>query len=229
MTEVLYIAAKAPRTGVAKTRLGKGIGHEAAVALYKAFLQDLAARFTGTPFPVGWYVTPDDAWPDIRPLVCRNCDEPRVLYQGDGDWTGRQRKLFRDAAGRGEERTVLIASDSPQLGVEVIERAFRELEQKEVVLGPVADGGYYLIGLSRKAAAQDLLGGIQMSTDTVVQEISARAKSFGFSVGYLLPTFDVDEAADLDQLVRLLYSRADLPATRTVLQDLGLFGKPLPK
>ena len=229
MKKVLYIAAKAPRTGIAKTRLGKGIGSGAAVELYKAFLQDLSARFTKVPFPVGWYVTPDDAWPDIQPLVCRNGMEPQVLYQGAGDWTGRQRKLFEGAAGRGEERLVLVASDSPQLHVEVIEQAFQELARKEVVLGPVADGGYYLIGMSKKAAAQDLLRGIRMSTGTVVQEIAARAKSLGFSVGYLPQTFDVDKAADLDQLVRLVHSRTDLPATRAVLEDLGLFEKPLSK
>jgi hypothetical protein len=90
MSDSLYIAAKAPRIGLAKTRLGNSIGHEAAIALYKAFLQDLAARFAGTPFGCGWYVTPPDAWPEIAPLVTP-CGKTRVLFQGDGDWTKRQR------------------------------------------------------------------------------------------------------------------------------------------
>jgi uncharacterized protein len=57
----LYIAAKAPRAKIAKTRLGHAIGHDNAAALYKAFLIDLAARFTDAPFALGWYVTPPDA------------------------------------------------------------------------------------------------------------------------------------------------------------------------
>ena len=44
----LYIAAKAPRPGLAKTRLARGIGEEAALALYRGFLSDLAARFLGS-------------------------------------------------------------------------------------------------------------------------------------------------------------------------------------
>ncbi|MBI2323280.1 MAG: hypothetical protein HYU88_14575, partial [Chloroflexi bacterium] len=69
MREVLYIAAKAPRVGFAKTRLGEAVGQAQAVALYAAFLRDLAARFADAPFPVGWYVTPPDAWSEIAPLV----------------------------------------------------------------------------------------------------------------------------------------------------------------
>jgi hypothetical protein len=55
MADALYIIAKAPRVGFAKTRLGRVIGHEAAVTLYKAFLRDLGARFADAPFECGWY------------------------------------------------------------------------------------------------------------------------------------------------------------------------------
>ena len=55
MADALYIIAKAPRVGFAKTRLGRVIGHEAAVTLYKVFLRDLGARFADAPFECGWY------------------------------------------------------------------------------------------------------------------------------------------------------------------------------
>lgn len=58
LSATLYIAAKAPRPGFAKTRLGKAIGPMQAIALYKAFLQDLAARFSTAPFEVVWFITP---------------------------------------------------------------------------------------------------------------------------------------------------------------------------
>lgn len=216
--EILYVAAKAPREGVAKTRLGREVGHGAAVGLYRAFLLDLAARFSGAPFPVGWYVTPPDAWADLAPLVDGH-GEPRVLFQGDGDWTERQRDLFRGAAGRGEERTVLIASDSPQLAVGVVEEAFRALEEHELVFGPTHDGGYYLIGMR---GWHDVLRNIPMSTNTVLDDIAARARASGLSVGWVETTFDVDEAEDLDRLRALVARRADLAATRAALEEFGL-------
>ncbi len=109
MPAVLYVAAKAPRPGFAKTRLGRAIGHDPAAALAGAFLRDLAARLArapALPFEVAWFITPPDAWPEIAPLV-GNLARARVVAQGEGDWGERQRALFRDAAARGERKPVL--------------------------------------------------------------------------------------------------------------------------
>ncbi len=219
MNDALYIAAKAPRIGLAKTRLGGAIGHERAVTLYAAFLGDLAARFAGAPFALGWYVTPPDGWPDIAPLVGHVGRGGRVLRQGEGDWTERQRTFFRGAAGRGEGRVILAASDSPHLTVETVAIAFRELERHELVLGPTYDGGYYLIGMR---GWHDVLQSIPMSTHTVLDDIVARAAAAGLSVGRVETLFDVDEVDDLSHLRRLLDARTDLPATRAALAACGL-------
>lgn len=221
MRDFLYVAAKAPREGVAKTRLGREVGDEAAVGLYRAFLRDLAARFEGASFPVGWYVTPPDAWPEISPLV-NGHGETRVLFQGDGDWTERQRDLFGGAEERGEERVVLIASDSPQLTVGVVEAAFRELDRHDLVFGPTHDGGYYLIGMRAEAVRHDVLRDIPMSTDTVLDDLAARARNSGLTVGWVETTFDVDEVEDLECLRTTAERRGDLAATRAALEAFGL-------
>ncbi len=218
MTDILYIAAKAPRTGLVKTRLGAAIGHEGAVALYASFLRDLAARFADAPFALGWYVTPPDAWPELAPLVGA-AGEARVLAQSEGDWTVRQRDLFRGAATRGEERVILAASDSPHLTVETVTAAFRTLDRHEVVVGPTYDGGYYLIGMR---GWHDVLHGIPMSTGTVLDDLSARAEASGLSVGRVETMFDIDEAADLSGLRHILTTRADLPATRATVEAYSL-------
>ncbi|HEY8598498.1 MAG TPA: TIGR04282 family arsenosugar biosynthesis glycosyltransferase [Thermomicrobiales bacterium] len=223
--DALYIAAKAPRPGLAKTRLGRQLGHQAAVELYRAFLRDLSLRFASLPrnlsCTLGWYITPPDAWPELAPLVTipEGMQTPVILAQGEGDWTTRQEALFAGAEGRGEGRTILIASDSPHLNVSTIASAFRQLERHDLVLGPVSDGGYYLIGMR---GWHDVLRGIPMSTQTVTSEIAARAAQQGLSVGWTAPTFDIDEATDLAQLCRLVATRDDLPATRAALRQPGL-------
>ncbi len=226
MSDALYIAAKAPRAGFAKTRLGRTIGHEAAITLYRAFLRDLAARFANAPFECGWYVTPFDAWADISPLVAPGvpgCEEVRVLFQREGDWGERQRQFFHGAAGRGEERAVLIGSDSPHVTVEVVARAFRELDRHDLVFGPTYDGGYYLIGM-RGQAPCDVLHGTLMSTGTELHDVIARTERAGLSVGWVETTFDVDEVEDLEHLRQLVKHRTDLAATRAALETLGLYG-----
>lgn len=265
MTSILYIAARAPRPGFAKTRLGKALGHETANALYAAFLQDLGARFAAAPFPVGWYVTPADAWETLEPLVrpihqngkfpSLGAQSPHpnpfpagegvlphhptptthhpspityhpspVLVQGPGDWGVRQQALFTEAPARGETRTILIASDSPQIGVEVVAEAFALLESHDLVLGPVDDGGYYLVGMR---GPWQVLGGVPMSTRTVLAEIVARAEGLGLSVAFVPATFDVDEADDLARLAALVMQRDDLPATRAALTTLGWLDSPV--
>jgi rSAM/selenodomain-associated transferase 1 len=233
--ETLYIAARAPRPRFTKTRLGRAIGYEQAAALYAAFLRDLAARFSTAPFAVGWYVTPEHAWTELRPLVGTSHSglPTPVLDQGEGNWTDRQRTLFQGAAARGEERTVLIASDSPHLDVHVVVEAFARLESDDLVLGPTDDGGYYLIGMrgtprAGRAAPWDALTGVRMSTGTVLDEIVTRACSLGLATSMLPATFDVDEVSDLDRLIPLTLARADLAATRQALGRLGLLGGSLP-
>lgn len=216
MSEALYIAAKAPRTGFAKTRLGASIGHERAIELYKAFLRDLSARFSRSRFGLGWYITPHGSWPEVSPLTN---GEDRVIYQGEGDFTERQRELFRGAAARGEERVVLIGADSPHLTVGLLEEAFRQLNWHDMVLGPTHDGGYYLIGMR---GWHDVLRGVPMSTGTELDGIIALAESRGNSVSLLETTFDVDVEEDLYYLRKVMAERDDLNATREALEDLGL-------
>ena len=223
MSEALYIIAKAPRAGLAKTRLGRAIGDEAAIVLYKAFLRDLAARFAGAPFECGWYVTPPDAWDDLSPLVDWGGREVKIVLQEEGDLSERQRELFRGAAARGEEKVILIASDSPHLDVGVVQRAFRELGRHDLVFGPTYDGGYYLIGMR---AFEDVFCGVPMSVGTELKDVVAVAELAGLSVGRVETTFDVDEVEDLEYLRRLVEHRPDLAATRAALEDLGLLHGP---
>lgn len=215
MNDALYIIARAPRAGFAKTRLGHALGHERAVALYKAFLADLGARFSEAPFPLGWYVTPPDAWPEIEECA-GGCE--RVLFQGEGDLTRRQRDLFLGAEERGEGKVVLMAADSPQLGVETVEEAFRLLDERDIVLGPTYDGGYYLVAMTRP---HDIFED-PMSTGTELDDVIKRSERSGLSVGLLEATFDVDEAGDLRHLISPALERPDLSATRAALEGLGL-------
>ena len=216
MSDALYVIARAPRAGFAKTRLGRTIGHERAIVLYRAFLSDLAARFALSPFSPGWYVTPPDAWPEISALIG---DSARVLFQKDGDLTERQRDLFAGSMSRGEHRTVLIASDSPHLSVEVVREAFRLLDRQDLVFGPTFDGGYYLIGMH---GYHDVLRETPMSVGTELDGLIVRARLLGLSVGLLEPTFDVDVVEDLEHLRPLVLERPDLAATREALESVGL-------
>lgn len=213
----LYIAAKAPRPGLVKTRLARTIGQEAAVALYIAFLRDLAGRFSRKGLEATWFISPDDCWSEIAEATGIAGSTP-VVGQGPGSWGERQDRLFEAAARRGENPVVLIGSDSPQISFDYVQGAFAQLEEHDVVMGPVQDGGYCLLGMR---GYHDVLAGVPMSHPQVLDAIRSRALSRGLSVALLPWTFDVDEIEDLAPLEAACRQLDDLAETRRALANAG--------
>ena len=209
----LYVAARAPRAGEAKTRLGATVGHDAAARLYGAFLADLSERLRAARLPVAWSVTPG-SWPAVSPLVGGG----RHREQRGDTWGQRQANLFRDAGAAGECPVVLIASDSPHLELEAVQAAFAALERVDIVLGPTLDGGYYLVG---PGPAPDLLARVEMGRSDVLRQVMRRARRLGLRTATVPPTFDVDTAEDLEALAAEVGRRTDLPATAAVLDALS--------
>lgn len=218
----LVIGAKAPVPGTVKTRLGQTIGHPRAAALYRAFLTDLARRFgrEGRGYDLLWAFAPVGA------------DFPALVGAADGyftqegaDWTERQRHIFRWTAARGYDRTVLIASDSPQLPAATVSAAFGALGTTAAVLAPTHDGGYSLIG---QRAGVDILGSILMSTATVYDDLRANARARRITLHSLGATWDVDEVSDLHRLATYLAGPHDAPATAAAFRHLRLWNDVAP-
>lgn len=225
---LLLIAARAPVAGQCKTRLGASIGMERAATLYAAFLRDIDARFTPCAngelgFDVGWAFTPAEV--DFAALLeTIGCSRPpagvRFVPQHGDDWGARQANLLHWGVEQGYVRTVLIASDSPQLSLPIVQAAFAVLDEGDVALARSLDGGYSLIGMR---GYHDLLTGVPMSTASAADALAARAATLGLRLAELPYTFDVDEAEDLELLrATLSPDGAAAPETWAALQRIGL-------
>ncbi len=108
--------------------------------------------------------------------------------------------VFEDVFRLGMESVVVIGSDLPELPLRLIRAALAALPGSEnrVVLGPAADGGYYLVAMSRPHPA--LFRGIVWSTTAVLAQTLDAARANGVDVSLLEPWSDVDSAADLERL-----------------------------
>jgi glycosyltransferase A (GT-A) superfamily protein (DUF2064 family) len=225
---LLLIGAREPVAGEAKTRLGATIGMERAAQLYRAFLADLAHRFVPngefTPdYQFGWGFTPaTDRFRSIIDELGPVSSNGHALFvpQDGEDWGIRQLNLLRWGADHHFARTVLTASDSPQMSRCAVERAFELLHEADVVIGRVHDGGYYLIGMR---GFHDVRTGVPMSTQSAAEALVARAESLGLRVAEVPGTFDIDVEADLDLLIELLDERPEAAhATSQALRALNL-------
>jgi glycosyltransferase A (GT-A) superfamily protein (DUF2064 family) len=126
-----------------------------------------------------------------------------VGQDGDGLAAGLV-SAFQVFIGRGYRRVIAIDGDSPQLPPETVDRAFRLLDEADVVVGPTMDGGYYLVGASTVQAK--LFDTQRMSTGSALDSLMANAKGLGLRVALTEALYDVDEAEDLGRLARELHS-----------------------
>ena len=220
----LVIVARYPQAGTTKTRLARTLGDEETVRLYRAFLTDLASRFAGqAAYDLHWAYTPAGVdyaafMAELAPALVRHMR----FFPQEGDGLGeRLRNAFRRTCARGYERTVLIGSDSPQVGAATITEARRALDKADVALGPAEDGGYYMIAMR---SPHDLFQGIPMSTDVVLRMTVELALRQGLEVSLQETLFDIDELSDLARLARLLRGDAALaPATAALLATMKEF------
>lgn len=121
-------------------------------------------------------------------------------HQGRGDIGQRMGRALQDAFGQGYQTAVIIGSDIPDITTDIVQQAFGALQQHDLVLGPAADGGYYLIGVQRqtfKQCNQRLFNDIAWGTAGVLAQTLGMARQSGLSCKLLDTLRDVDRPEDL--------------------------------
>jgi hypothetical protein len=124
-----------------------------------------------------------------------------VWLQSEGDLGERLEKVLRLALKR-REIVLAIGGDSPGLPAAYMERARQALKTADAVLGPSADGGFYLMGL--KDCPVGVLDGIQWSHSTTLAATVHKLEQFGMKTVLIDPWFDIDGHEDLERLRRQL-------------------------
>jgi rSAM/selenodomain-associated transferase 1 len=114
----------------------------------------------------------------------------------------RMKNSFTEAFTMNFKRVVLIGSDIPDLPLEFIEEAFHSLQEKDVVIGPSLDGGYYLIGFKDKTFSSQVFKGIPWSTERVFEQTTKILEREGLTVHFLKPLRDIDTIEDLRNLFK---------------------------
>jgi uncharacterized protein len=219
----LVIMARYPQVGTTKTRLARTFGDEETADLYKAFLTDLAEKFAGQACDLYWAYTPAevDYLSFVATLAPTLIEHMHAFPQQGINFGARLHHTFQWAHSRGYQRTIVIGSDSPQIGLDVIIQAQKALDRADVVLGPADDGGYYLIAMRQP---HDVFSNIPMSTSVVARMTIELAQNQGLKVHTLRNLFDIDELPDLMRLAHLLELDPTLaPNTATYLATIKEF------
>ena len=201
----LAVMSKAPRAGKVKTRLAPALGFEGAAAINICFLRDttrniadVAAAGAAAGLVCYTPVGDEEAFDHLLPHGFS-----LIAQRGDG-FGERLLAAAEDILSLGYGAVCLIDSDSPTLPQKALRMAVRELARPgdRVVLGGSADGGYYLIGLTKAFA--EPFENITWSTASVYAETVAQVRGAGLELVELPVWYDVDDAETLAVLEREL-------------------------
>jgi rSAM/selenodomain-associated transferase 1 len=197
-TRCLLVFTKPPIPGRVKTRLVGHLSPASAARLHQALLGDLLSALEGGRFSVRVVVAvePNEALPAVHHPVVAAVERQRGADLGE--------RMFNALSGAGREHDLVgvVGSDLPGLDADRVDDAFDRLERgADVVLGPTADGGYYLLAAGGRRIDDRLFAGVAWSTGRVLEQTLERCQKLGLRRAMLETGRDIDRPADLEWLI----------------------------
>lgn len=219
----MAVMAKAPLSGVVKTRLVPPLTVEEASSLGISFLRDVTEniRLAAQDAPIQGHVAFAPAGAEASFAGILAPETRLVLADGSAEMPPSVRGLgrcllqaTRELFALGYGSVCLLNADSPTLPTAYLRDAVDALSgpRDRIVLGPAEDGGYYAIGM--KAPHAELFADIPWSTEHVAAVTRERARRAGLEVEMLPEWYDVDDRLGLKRLLRDISSLSAQAAGR---------------
>ncbi|WP_243360338.1 TIGR04282 family arsenosugar biosynthesis glycosyltransferase [Fundidesulfovibrio terrae] len=210
---ILYFL-RAPRLGRVKTRLARDLGDEAALALYKAFVEDMLDSLAGCGADVALWVSPGGDVGMVRHWLG---GDRFYLPQPEGDLGHKMEHAFGWAFAQGYVSAAALGSDVPGLTPKLARSLTRLMRSEPALVGPSPDGGYWTIGFQSASYLPQVFEGMPWSTSEL----------FGLTMDVLAPLQPalLPELMDMDTVEDLRRLAAGCPegvAKRTLAIARGL-------
>ena len=194
---LLIIFYRNPEIGKVKTRLAATLGDSSALAIYLYIAAHTKLITENLPLDKAVFysrhIDTEDNW--------KNGVYKKYVQTGT-DLGERMSDAFSKGFRSGYESICIIGTDCYDLTSEIIEEAFVRLQTHDVVVGPDADGGYYLLGM--KKHYQAFFADKPWSTHLVCEATLKDIKTLGLKYFMLPKLTDVDDESDLPQELQRL-------------------------
>ncbi|OBB45145.1 DUF2064 domain-containing protein [Mycobacterium sp. 852002-51961_SCH5331710] len=192
----VLVVAKAPVPGLAKTRLAASIGDQAAADLAAAALLDTLDAVVSTPVDRRVVAMTGDLGQASRSDEIQvRLSEFTVIPQRGGDFAERLANAHADAYVG--DPVLQIGMDTPQVTADLLAACGRTLVGSDAVLGPAADGGWWVLGVSRPSLAECLRTVPMSRSDTGTLTLAA-LRGNGIRVDLVEQLADFDTIDDVD-------------------------------
>ncbi len=216
----VILFARTPLPGQVKTRLARHIGAESTLALYSCFLTDMLEKILHAGLVPRICYFPPESRSEMERLLGSRFD---YFPQTGPDLGEKMLNAFADTFSAGFQKAILVGSDFPDLPDHFLAEAADRLDDHDCVIGPAADGGYYLIGFKQNTFYPAVFTGIPWSTDTVYARTRGILEKAGKKIHALGVWQDIDDWPDLAGFIEnQTRGGADAPQTIQCLKKLKL-------
>jgi hypothetical protein len=181
---------KAPVEGKVKTRLMAKYTAVEAMLWHQAMATTVIERAKRL-FQDVWLAVDDTMHPFFEVF------ELPLYSQGKGDLGMRMTHLLEQASQHGFKKILFLGTDSPHMPDKRLQDAALALDDYDVVLGAVEDGGYDLIAMN--GAYPMLFSDITWSSVHVLKQTLAMIQKQNLNCLVLEESFDVDTPEMLDR------------------------------
>ena len=194
ISDKLIVFSRYPVPGKTKTRLIPDLGPVGAADVHRRLAENIIekARIISRQEFIDLEVCFTGG--DIGEMMTWLGSDLAYAEQEEGDLGARMFSAIKRSLAEGRGKVVLIGTDIPGQISGHIKRAFNALDEKDIVIGPAADGGYWLVGMKNPC---NIFDGIEWGKDTVLGQTLEIADRKVLSVSLLAPINDIDTIDDL--------------------------------
>ena len=169
----ILLLLKYPEEGYVKSRLAKQIRGTIVVELYRNFIFDILSMLKNTTLPIIILYSPPNAQKKFERMLGTHYE---YIPQKGNNLGERLKNGFTHVYNKAWINAIALASDIPDRSEDIVLEACATVKNKDVVIGPSPDGGYYLIGFKRTTFFPEIFDKIAWSTNTVFQKTIERVK-----------------------------------------------------
>jgi uncharacterized protein len=203
-TTAVALLVKTPGHSPVKTRLAEAIGTRDAHDFHR-----LSARATAESLLACTRRFPDRLtpyWAVAERAAAGEWEGFPIVEQGEGSFHERLGRVY-ETLRRRHGSVILAATDSPEVPSGIWLRAWRALQSPGSVIGPAADGGFYLMGSNREIPLS-AWESLPLSTPAAAQSLARALEPLG-ALRWLSLLDDIDHAGDLERLTTRLAERGE--------------------
>lgn len=187
--KLLMVFIRNTELGKVKTRLAKTIGDQSALNIYNYLLEHTEHVLKSIDCAKAVFysnaIENHDLWDSANYHKC--------LQHGD-DLGAKMNNAFQFGFNEKYSKVIIVGSDLPDLNKYHINKAFEQLDNYDMVIGPAKDGGYYLLGM--KKMNESIFKNKDWGTDSVFRDTMNDLKNENV---FLLDVLnDVDTYQDIE-------------------------------